>query len=82
MKVEYHDKPGMKPYFTVLVDSEELELEGGRRMDFSTWLGTIDLDGTINQWTPAGGCPRGYKKAAMRELERVRDELRRDGKIR
>lgn len=81
MKIEYHDKPGMKPYYTVLVESGELDL-GGRKMDFSTWLGTIDLDGTINQWTPAGYCPRGYKKAAMRELEQVRDQLRREGRIR
>jgi len=76
MKVEYHDKPGMDPYYTVLVAKDELELSGGKTLPFSTWLGTISPRGAINLWTPAGYCPRGYKKAALVVLEDVARKIK------
>jgi len=81
MKVEFHNTPGSKPYYTVLVEKGELEIGNGRTLDFSTWIGTIDLNGKITQWTPAGYCPRGYKAAAARALTQARDELRKGGNV-
>lgn len=76
MKVEYHDKPGMKPYYTVLVAKDELELDNGKKLPFSTWLGTIDPSGKVTLWRPAGYCPRGYKKAALAVLEDVAKKIK------
>lgn len=76
MKIEYHDKPGVAPYYTVLVDKDELDIGGGKKLPFGTWLGTIDKAGKINLWTPAGYCPRGYKKAALAVLEDVAKKIK------
>lgn len=77
MKIELQDKPWGK-YYTVLVEKDELVLPSGKKMGFSTWLGTIDSTRGINLWTPAGYCPRGYKKAAMAVLEEVQAQLKKN----
>jgi len=54
-----------------------VELPNGKKLPFSTWLGTINYDGSIiNLWIPAGYCPRGYRKAAMKVLEQVAQEIK------
>lgn len=41
----------------------------GHQVPFPFCLGTIDPNGKINVWTPAGGgVPRGYKEAARATL--------------
>jgi len=78
MKLELHDKPGMAPYYTLLVAKDEL-ICGNKPMPFSTWLGTIEARTfAINLWTPACGAPRGYRKAAMKALEEAAATLRKE----
>jgi len=77
MKVELKTTPGMAPYYTVLVEKDELDIGGGKKLPFSTWLGTIEkTSNRITLWTPAGYCPRGYKKAALAVLEDVAKKIR------
>jgi hypothetical protein len=76
MKVELKTTPGLAPYYTVLVEKDELDIGGGKKLPFSTWLGTISPSGNINLWTPAGYCPRGYKKAALAVLESVAQKIK------
>jgi len=72
---------GDHSYFTVMVDKDELVVDSGKTLPYSTWIGTIDLDGKINLWYPAAYKPRGYKQAATRMLEQARDQLKADGEI-
>jgi hypothetical protein len=72
---------GARDYFVVLVDKDELQVESGKRLPYSTYIGTIQLDGKINLWTPAAYKPRGYPKAARELLEQARDQLKEEGKI-
>lgn len=73
---------GHGDYYVVLVEKDELQVESGKRLPYITYIGTIDLDGKINVWTPAAYKPRGYPKAAQAMLEQARDQLREEGKIR
>jgi hypothetical protein len=78
MKLELKTTPGMAPYYTVLVEKDEL-ICGSKPMPFSTWLGTIEARTfAIHLWTPAGGAPRGYRKAAMKALEEAVATLRKE----
>lgn len=63
--IEYHDIPGSPPYLTVLVDKGETFPNTGLSLDYAAWIGTIDADGSVNTWTPAGGrLFKGYLRAA------------------
>lgn len=80
MKLELKTTPGLRPYYTLLAAKDEL-ICGNKPMPFSTWLGTIDAQSfAINLWTPAGGAPRGYRKAAMKALEEAVATLRKECK--
>ena len=56
MKIE-RKQIGKRPYFTVLVDKDELVVDSGKALPYSAWIGTIQLDGKITIWQPAGSCP-------------------------
>jgi hypothetical protein len=62
-------------YFTVLVEPNELVVASGKRLPYSTWVGTISATGRIHVWSPAASKPRGYREAAKRILEDARAEL-------
>lgn len=54
----------------VRVNKDELLCDGGKRLPYSTWIGTISRrTGRINVWSPAAYKPRGYRAAAKRMLE-------------
>lgn len=82
MKIEPGTAAGTTPYFTVLVDADELFVESGKRLPCSTRIGTIRLrEGRaplITVWTPAAPVPCGYKAAAQAMLEEAAARLARD----
>jgi hypothetical protein len=75
MKTVKHSPPGDN-YWSLHADSGEFKV-GGRPVPFPFCLGTINPNGKINVWTPAGGLglPRGYKKAAQAALQAEADRL-------
>jgi uncharacterized protein YbdZ (MbtH family) len=82
VKIEPGTAAGVTPYYTVLVDANELVVASGKRLPYSTWIGTIRLrEGRppkITLWTPAASVPRGYKEAAQEMLERAAEQLVRE----
>jgi tripartite-type tricarboxylate transporter receptor subunit TctC len=81
MKIEQGTARSDPPYWTVLVDPNELVVESGKRLPYSTWIGTIGQNGKIRVWTPAAYVPRGYPKAAKEMLEQALSQLRSEGKV-
>ena len=63
--------PGSKPYLTVLVDKGETFPDNDRSLPYSTWIGVIRADGTINTWTPCAPVFKGYRAAAEAWLKRL-----------
>ena len=78
MKIERSDTGRA---WTVLVDEDELIVESGKRLPYSTWVGTINERGVINVWSPAAFKPRGYVAAAKKLLEQAREQLQAQGKL-
>jgi len=75
LKLTRHQRPD-DDYFTLDAQPGDVVVNG-RPMPFAFSLGTIDHDGRINVWTPAGGgIPRGYKGVAKALLEDAAAELR------
>ena len=77
MKIQEPKQSGVtRRYVTVLVDPGELDC-GQKVYPNSTWVGTIGLDAPhkVDQWTPVGYKPRGYKAAAVRLLAEVRQSI-------
>ena len=68
------------PYWTVLVEANELVTASGKTVPYCTWIGTISAKG-ITLWRPCGYLPRDYKPAAMALLEQAQQQLREEGKI-
>lgn len=60
--------------FSVMVDANELVVDSGKKLPYPTWIGFIDCNGRIDVWSPAAYKPRGYRAAARRMLEEMRDE--------
>lgn len=63
-----------KDTYVVRVDPGEVVVDSGKAYPHHTSIGTFNLDGKINVWTPAGYAPRGWKKAATRMLRAIADE--------
>lgn len=81
MKIERSTRTG-SPFWTVKVDANELSVESGKRLPYSTTVGLIDVrSGKIHVWTPAASKPRGYPAAARTLLEQARDQLVAEGKL-
>lgn len=56
---------GTGTFWKVLIKADKLVTPSGKTLRYSTWIGTIRHDGSINLWTPAASVPRDYKKGAM-----------------
>jgi hypothetical protein len=77
MLIERKRVAGLPDYFTVLVHPNELKVDSGKRLPYSTWIGTVSGSGDrINLWTPAAYKPRGYKTAALRLLAFAQSRIR------
>jgi hypothetical protein len=88
MKIEQKKSPS-RTYVLVHVDANELVCDGGRTLPYPCCVGTIGLKGhhqtpgalnvvawdAIDVWTPAAPLRRGYKAAATRLLEEVRQSI-------
>jgi len=81
MKIE-QGKATTRPYFTVSVHKDELVVASGKTLPYPAWIGTIGGDGKITVWHPVGYRPRGYKVAAWAMLEKARQQLIDEGKVR
>ncbi len=52
-----------------------------RPLPYATWIGTIDHQGVINPWKPAGSVPRGYKRARDILLAEIRSSAEFQAKV-
>ncbi len=82
--VQVHkEQTGGREYYRVSIEANTFFADGGKVVPYATSIGTINAEtGKINVWMPAAATPQGYKAAAKRALERVRQELRDEGSLR
>ena len=71
---------GTGEYWTLDAEPGDVTVNG-RTIGYGFSLGTIDPDGRINVWTPAGPVPRGYKRVARAKLEAAVARLRAAGEV-
>lgn len=78
MRIEQGNAHTSYAYWTVLVSENELQVESGKRLPYSAWVGVLRQDRTpvmASVWSPAGYKPRGYRKAALELLSKAYQEM-------
>ena len=80
-KITKGDASGARNYWVVTVDANKLVTPSGKRLPYSTSIGTIQMSGEIRLWYPAASHPRDYQKGAMPLLLAAWQKLKNAGLI-